>query len=83
MSNELTRNPGQFDEVIHIIDNASSRAMKAVNAEMIQMYWSVGEYLTMLCTNAAFGDKIIDDVAAYIAPKILVPKASTVAASTV
>ena len=30
MSNELTHNPGQFDEVIHIIDNARSRAMKAV-----------------------------------------------------
>ena len=37
MSNELTHNPGQFDEVIHIIDNARSRAMKAVNAELIQM----------------------------------------------
>ena len=40
MSNELTHNPGQFDEVIYIIDNARSRAMKAVNAELIQMYWS-------------------------------------------
>ena len=29
MSNELTHNPGQFDEVIHIIDNARSRAKKA------------------------------------------------------
>ena len=36
MSNELTHNPGQFDEVIHIIDNARSRAMKAVNAEHIR-----------------------------------------------
>ena len=44
MSNELTRNPGQFDEVIHIIDNARSRAMKAVNAEFIQMYWEIGSY---------------------------------------
>ena len=34
MSSELTHNPGQFDEVIHIIDNARSRAMKAVNAEL-------------------------------------------------
>ena len=33
MSSGLTHNPGQFDEVIHIIDNARSRAMKAVNAE--------------------------------------------------
>ena len=48
MSSELTHNPGQFDEVIHIIDNARSRAMKAVNAELIQMYWSVGAYLSEL-----------------------------------
>ena len=48
MSNELTHNTGQFDEVIHIIDNARSRAMKAVNAELIQMYWSVGAYLSEL-----------------------------------
>ena len=44
MSSELTHNPGQFDEVIHIIDNARSRAMKAVNAELIQMYWEIGSY---------------------------------------
>lgn len=30
------------------------------------MYWSIGEYLSKLCTNAGFGDKIIDDVAAYV-----------------
>ena len=53
MSNELTHNPGQFDEVIHIIDNARSRAMKAVNAELIQMYWSVGAYLSELLMSAA------------------------------
>lgn len=46
MSNELTRNPGRFDEVIHIIDNARSRAMKAVNAELIQMYWEIGAYVS-------------------------------------
>ena len=54
MSNELTHNPGQFDEVIHIIDNARSRAMKAVNAELIQMYWSVGAYLSELCPASSF-----------------------------
>ena len=48
MSSELTHSPGQFDEVIHIIDNARSRAMKAVNAELIQMYWNVGAYLSEL-----------------------------------
>ena len=41
--------------------------MKAVNAELIQMYWSVGAYLSELCSASSFGDKIIDEVAAYIA----------------
>ena len=65
MSSELTHNLGQFDEVIHIIDNARSRAMKVVNAELIQMKLSA--HLSELCSASSFGDKIIDEVAAYIA----------------
>ena len=67
MSNELTPKMGQFDEIISIIDNSRTRALKAVNAELIQMYWNVGEYLSALCANSGFGDKVIDEVAAYIA----------------
>ena len=58
---------GQFDEVIQIIQTSHDRALKAVNAEMIRMYWSVGEYLSTLCATASFGDKVIDEVASYIA----------------
>ena len=67
MSSELTPKTGQFDEIISIIDNARTRALKAVNAELIQMYWNVGEYLSALCADSEFGDKVIDEVAAYIA----------------
>ena len=67
MCTELTSQPNQFDEIIAIIDKAKARAIKAVNAELIQMYWSVGEYLSGLCANSNFGDKIMDEVAAYIA----------------
>ena len=55
MSNELTRNPGRFDEVIHIIDNARSRAMKAVNAELIQMYWEIGSYVSGRVKDGGWG----------------------------
>ena len=41
--------------------------MKAVNAELINMYWEVGKYLSSLVENSSFGDKVIDEVAAYIA----------------
>lgn len=67
MSSELTSKTGQFDEIISIIDNARTRALKAVNAELIQMYWNVGEYLSALCADSEFGDKVIDEAAAYIA----------------
>lgn len=67
MNAELT--PTQFDEIISIIEKAKARAIKAVNAELIQMYWNVGEYLSDLCANSNFGDKIIDEVAAYIAQR--------------
>lgn len=67
MSAELKPETSRFDEIISIIDTARTRALKAVNAELIQMYWNVGKYLSALCANAEFGDKVIDEAAAYIA----------------
>lgn len=61
-----SHNNNQFSEIISIIDSARSRALKAVNAELIQMYWDVGQYLSVLCAKASFGDKVIDEIAAYI-----------------
>ena len=67
MSKDFVSPAGQFDEILSIIDNARTRALKAVNAELIQMYWSVGEYLSQLCANSEFGDKVVDQAASYIA----------------
>ncbi|MDO4284635.1 MAG: PDDEXK nuclease domain-containing protein [Eubacteriales bacterium] len=60
---------GEFDEIISMIDQARTRALKAVNTELIQMYWRIGEYLSALCADSAFGDKVIDEAAACIAQK--------------
>lgn len=67
MSEQLIPQNSDFDKIISIIEDSRNRAMKAVNAELIRMYWNVGEYLSTLCANAAFGDKVINDVASYIA----------------
>lgn len=67
MSRQLTPQNHGFNQIISIIEESRSRALRAVNAELIQMYWNVGEYLSDLCANAAFGDKVIDEVASYIA----------------
>mgnify|MGYP004657283697 FL=1 len=67
MEHEITSNPGDFSKLITIIDDARSRALKAVNAELIQMYWNVGACLSDLCAQSEFGDGIIDQVASFIA----------------
>lgn len=67
MSKEIVSNVKDFSALISIIENAKGRALKAVNAELINMYWEVGEYLSKLCAESSFGDKVIDEVANYIA----------------
>ena len=67
MKKNLPPSTGRFDAVISIINNARTRAIKAVNAELIQMYWNVGQYLSGLCSGSNYGDGVIDEVAAYIA----------------
>ena len=65
-SHDLTPANNDFGAVISIIENAKGRALKAVNAELINMYWEVGEYLSKLCAESSFGDKVVDEVADYI-----------------
>lgn len=40
-----------FNDIINIIEQSKSRALKAVNAEMINMYWQIGKYLSGRCEN--------------------------------
>ena len=64
---DIIKNDNNFSSIISIIESAKQRAMKAVNAELINMYWEVGKYLSSLVEDSSFGDKVIDEVAAYIA----------------
>ncbi|MBQ6419443.1 MAG: DUF1016 family protein [Clostridia bacterium] len=66
MSKDLMANDNDFSTVVSIIENARGQALKAVNAELIRMYWEVGRYLSGLCANSSFGDKVIDEVANYV-----------------
>lgn len=65
--NDIIKNGNNYSSIISIIEAAKHRAIKAVNAELINMYWEVGKYLSSLVAESSFGDKVIDEVAAYIA----------------
>lgn len=66
MSKELAPKTGQFDEIISIIDNARTRAMKAVNAELIQMYWEIGAYVSERVKDGGWGKSIVADFSAFL-----------------
>ena len=66
MSKDLTPIPNQFDDAIAIIDNARSRAMRAVNAELINMYWEIGAYVSERVESVGWGKSVVEDFSAFL-----------------
>jgi len=56
----------QFIDIIRLIKNSRSTAIKAVNAELINLYWNVGEYISNKIELAEWGDSIVKELAIYI-----------------
>lgn len=56
----------QFAEVIRIISNARYNAIKSVNAELVKLYWNIGEYISKKIASAQWGDAVVDGLAKYI-----------------
>jgi predicted nuclease of restriction endonuclease-like (RecB) superfamily len=52
--------------IVSMIEQARQNALKSVNAELIQLYWNVGEYLSNESAKASWGDAFIDATANYI-----------------
>lgn len=62
------RDPARkFDEVLALIEAARRRAYQAVNAELVSLYWQLGEYISRKIASAEWGDGVVDELAATIA----------------
>jgi predicted nuclease of restriction endonuclease-like (RecB) superfamily len=59
----------QFSEVVRLIRSARKNALKAVNTEMINLYWSIGEYISNKIQKAEWGDGVVVELANYIQEK--------------
>ena len=56
-----------FAEVVRLIDSARRRAFQAVNTELVNLYWQVGEYVSRKIETAEWGDGVVDALARHIA----------------
>ncbi len=55
-----------FREVLALIERARGRAYQAVNTELIDLYWRVGEYISHKLETAVWGEGVVAELAAYI-----------------
>ncbi len=56
----------QFANIILLIRQSQANALKAVNTELVNLYWQVGEYISKQVAGAAWGEKTVDELAEYI-----------------
>jgi len=56
----------QFEDIIQLIKQSRSNALKTVNTELINLYWNIGEYISRQLAIAGWGEKTVDELADYI-----------------
>jgi len=59
----------QFSEVVKMIHQARYNAIKSVNAELVKLYWNIGEYISKKLSSAEWGDAVVNHLADYIQTK--------------
>ena len=56
-----------FNEVALMITAARQRAVRAVNTELVELYWQVGAYISRKIEAAEWGDGVVRQLADYLA----------------
>ena len=56
----------RFTEIIKLIEQSRSKAIRAVNTELINLYWLIGENISNKMNSAEWGDSIVTELANYI-----------------
>lgn len=51
----------RFTSIIYLIKDARTNAIKAVNAELINLYWNVGEYIHKQIETNQWGASIVEE----------------------
>jgi hypothetical protein len=56
----------RFTDIIQLIKQSRTKAIKAVNAELINLYWRIGEYISKKIEQSEWGDSVVKELAKYI-----------------
>jgi predicted nuclease of restriction endonuclease-like (RecB) superfamily len=56
----------RFTDIIQLIKQSRTNAIRAVNAELINLYWNIGEYISRKIELSEWGDSVVSELAKYI-----------------
>ena len=56
----------RFSDIIQLIKQAQANATKAVNTELINLYWKIGEYISKKIKQSEWGESVIKELANFI-----------------
>jgi len=56
----------QFADIVQLIQQSRSNAIRIVNAELINLYWNIGAYISLQLSQSQWGEKTIDELAEFI-----------------
>lgn len=56
----------RFIDIIQLIKHSRSNAIRAVNAELINLYWNIGKYISNKLIQSEWGDGVVTELAKYI-----------------
>jgi len=56
----------KFKDIVQLIKQSRTNAIRAVNDELINLYWNIGEYISTKLEKSEWGDSVVTELAKYI-----------------
>jgi len=56
----------RFTDIIQLIKRSRTNAIKAVNSELINLYWNIGEYISKKVELSEWGQSVVKELSQYI-----------------
>ena len=60
-------NTEHFPPVLSLIQQAKSRALSTVNQQLLELYWQIGEYLSLKVAEQGWGKNVVQQLADWLA----------------
>jgi hypothetical protein len=72
MNREISpQNNTEYNEILSIIERARENTFRAVNRELISMYWEIGNYVSEKVKNGGWGKSVVKGFSQFIKSKYL------------